>query len=313
MKDTKIQWHPGFVSAMSLEFRDDREFLEFQKEYNLNTKPLEIDLLVIKKNADAKISNEIGNIFRGHNIMEYKSPDDRLDIDAFYKAGAYASLYKAYGERLDERKADDITVSLVRESRPEGLFQYFGEHGYRLSSPFKGIYYVSGNVLFPTQVIVTKEIDGEAHTWLKSLSANVEEETAFRLLRQIKNLSGQRERELADSVLGIMLQADASAIANWKGDGNMYKAVMEFLEPQLQIRNEKIKEEARKEAFQEARKEVIQEMVNILKESGLGNADTIEFVMEKYGLSETESKSFSLLILTNKVVSQSLQFIGGSG
>ena len=83
----------------------------------------------------------------------------------------------------------------------------------------------------------------------------------------------------------------------------MYKAVMEFLEPQLQIRNEKIKEEARKEAFQEARKE----------ESGLGNADTIEFVMEKYGLSETESKSFSLLILTNKVVSQSLQFIGGSG
>ena len=110
-----------------------------------------------------------------------------------------------------------------------------------------------------------------------------------------------------------MLQADASAIANWKGDGNMYEAVMEFLEPQLQIRDEKIKEEARKEAFQEARKEVIQEMVNILKESGLGNADTIEFVMEKYGLSETESKSFSLLILTNKVVSQSLQFIGGSG
>ena len=214
MKDTKIQWHPGFVSAMSLEFRDDREFLEFQKEYNLNTKPLEIDLLVIKKNADAKISNEIGNIFRGHNIMEYKSPDDRLDIDAFYKAGAYASLYKAYGERLNERKAVAITVSLVRESKPEGLFQYFREHGYRLSSPFKGIYYVSGNVLFPTQVIVTKEIDGEAHTWLKSLSANVEEETAFRLLRQIKNLSGQRERELADSVLGVMLQANASAIAN---------------------------------------------------------------------------------------------------
>lgn len=165
MKNTKIQWHPGFVSAMGLEFRYDREFLEFQKEYNLNTKPLEIDLLVIKKNADAENSNEIGSIFRGHNIMEYKSSDDRL------------------------------------------------------SSPFKGIYYVSGNVLFPTQVIVTKEIDGEAHTWLKSLSANVEEETAFRLLRQIKNLSGQRERELADTVFGVMLQANASAIANWKGDG----------------------------------------------------------------------------------------------
>ncbi len=286
MKDTKIQWHPGFVSAMSLEFRDDREFLEFQKEYNLNTKPLEIDLLVIKKNAGAKISNEIGSIFRGHNIMEYKSPDDRLDIDAFYKAGAYASLYKAYGEKLDERKADDITVSLVRESRPEGLFQYFREHGYRLSSPFKGIYYVSGNVLFPTQVIVTKEIDGEAHTWLKSLSANVEEETAFRLLRHIKNLSGQRERELADSVLGVMLQANASAIANWKGDGNMYEAVMKFLEPQLQIRDEKIRKETRKEVTEET----IQGTIDILRELGLGNSDIINLIIKKFELSETEAE-----------------------
>ena len=290
MKDTKIQWHPGFVSAMSLEFRDDREFLEFQKEYNLNTKPLEIDLLVIKKNADAKISNEIGNIFRGHNIMEYKSPDDRLDIDAFYKAGAYASLYKAYGERLDERKADDITVSLVRESKPEGLFQYFGEHGYRLSSPFKGIYYVSGNVLFLTQVIVTKEIDGEAHTWLKSLSANVEEETAFRLLRQIKNLSGQRERELADSVLGVMLQANASAIANWKGDGNMYEAVMEFLEPQLQIRDEKIRKETREQTRKEITEETIQGTIDILRELGLGNSDIINLIIKKFKLSETEAE-----------------------
>lgn len=33
MKETKIQWHPGFVAAMNLEF---------------STKPLEVDLLIIK-------------------------------------------------------------------------------------------------------------------------------------------------------------------------------------------------------------------------------------------------------------------------
>ena len=31
------------------------------------------------------------------------------------QAGAYASLYKAYGETVDERTADDITVSIVRD------------------------------------------------------------------------------------------------------------------------------------------------------------------------------------------------------
>ena len=42
--------------------------------------------------------------------MEYKSPKDHLDIDAFYKALAYAGLYKAYGKAADERKEDDVTV-----------------------------------------------------------------------------------------------------------------------------------------------------------------------------------------------------------
>lgn len=57
MKETKIQWHPGFVAAMNLEFRQNRDDLVFEKEHNLNTKPLEIDLLIIKKDASAHIVN----------------------------------------------------------------------------------------------------------------------------------------------------------------------------------------------------------------------------------------------------------------
>ncbi|MCM1257229.1 MAG: hypothetical protein NC307_05195 [Roseburia sp.] len=90
MKETRVQWHPGFIAAMNLELTQDKEGLFFEKEYNLNTKPLEIDLLIIKKESLMDISNEIGKIFRGNNILEYKSPEDHLDIDVFYKATAYA-------------------------------------------------------------------------------------------------------------------------------------------------------------------------------------------------------------------------------
>ena len=135
MNDTKVQWHPGFVAAMNLELARNRADLIFEKEYNLNTKPLEIDLLVIKKNASVNIANEIGKLFRGHNIMEYKSPEDHLDIDDFYKTGAYASLYKSYGKTVDEIKADDITVTIMREARPDGLFRYLEEHRYTISNP----------------------------------------------------------------------------------------------------------------------------------------------------------------------------------
>lgn len=49
MEYSKIQWHPGFVAAMDLELSENRDDLIYEKEYNLNTKPLEIDLLIIKK------------------------------------------------------------------------------------------------------------------------------------------------------------------------------------------------------------------------------------------------------------------------
>ena len=192
MKEIKVQWHPGFVAAMDLELSANRGDLVYEKEYNLNTKPLEIDLLVIKKESHVQISNEIGRIFRGHNIMEYKSPDDHLDVDTFYKAGAYASLYKSYGKTVDERKAEDITVSMVREVRPRGLFKYLKEHGIEIGNPYHGIYYVLDGVLFPTQIIVTGELDGQNHTWLKALSDKLKKEEMKNLLDRIDALTVQR-------------------------------------------------------------------------------------------------------------------------
>ncbi len=58
MEYKKIQWHPGFVAAMDLEFTANRKDLIFEKEYNLNTKPLEIDLLVIKKDASVHTTSD---------------------------------------------------------------------------------------------------------------------------------------------------------------------------------------------------------------------------------------------------------------
>ena len=68
MKDTKIQWHPGFVAAMNLEFAKDRKNLIFEKEYNLNTKPLEIDLLVIKKKPPSALKTKL-EPFSGVTIL----------------------------------------------------------------------------------------------------------------------------------------------------------------------------------------------------------------------------------------------------
>ena len=38
-------------------------------------------------------------------------------------------MCKSYGDTVDERRADDITVFIIREAKPEGLFRYFVDHG----------------------------------------------------------------------------------------------------------------------------------------------------------------------------------------
>ena len=293
MQDKKIQWHPGFVAAMNLEFAEDRSGLIFEKEYNLNTKPLEIDLLIIKKEAGVKLVNEIGSLFRGHNIMEYKSPEDGLDIDAFYKAGAYAGLYKSYGETTDAIKADDVTVSLVRERKPQGLFRYFTEHHYTVSNPYRGIYYVEGNVLFPTQIIVTGELDEALHVWLGALSERMEKQGMVRLLESVLRLSGKADKEFADSVLEVSVGANRNVIEELMGGDNMCQALMEIMEPQLLLKENQWREEGRKEGTKEPRKERrIQGTVDTLRDFGHEDAQIKEEIMKKYTLSEEEAEAY---------------------
>ena len=109
-KELKTQWHPAFVSAMKLELIEDADYLDYTTEYNLNTKPLEIDLLIVKKEKDVEIRNEIGKIFCKHNIIEYKSPDDSMNLNTYMKVIAYACLYKAYEEHVDDIKLEEITI-----------------------------------------------------------------------------------------------------------------------------------------------------------------------------------------------------------
>ena len=304
MKDTKVQWHPGFVAAMNLELAKNRNDLIFVKEYNLNTKPLEVDLLVIKKDKCVATDNEIGAIFRGHNILEYKSPQDHLDIDTFYKVGAYASLYKSYGETVDSIKADDITVSLVRDAKPVELFRYFEKHQYTITTPYRGVYYIEGMVLFPTQIIVTKELERDTHIWLKVLSDRIEKRDMEELLNRISRLTEQGDRELADSVLEVSAQVNREVLEELKGDDNVSEALLEIfmpivepliearIEPLIEARMEPLietrVEEGKKQGKKEGKKEGIQGTVDVLRDLGHGDIEISEIIQKKYGLTNEE-------------------------
>lgn len=261
MEKVKTQWHPAFCSAMELILERDMEHLEFMREYNLSRKPLEVDLLVIKKPAGYEVTDPIGRIFREHNLFEYKSPDDEVNIDTFYKVNAYAALYKASSGTVDGIKAGNVTISLIREAKPGKLFKNLVKEGFLVSNPYKGIYYVGGKSYFSTQVIVSRELSGEQYVWLQALTRALDEQTAKKLVLCARDYSTQGEKELISSVLTVSTQANDGLFAKMKEDSDMYEALQGLFADEI---NQRIAN-ADMNARQEEKQSGLRDLVIILK------------------------------------------------
>jgi hypothetical protein len=202
----EIDWHPAFFAAIQLDLDEYRDVLEFTPEHQLTDRPLRIDVVIIKKAPGAVIRKGIAEIFKTHNIVEYKSPAVSLSVKDFYKVYAYACLYVSQG------KADiqDVTLTFVVTKRPEKLLKHLREvKKCSAKKTHNGIYVVGGDML-PIQIIVTKELSEEESEWIKNLRPEVGQAAAETILEDAQ----QRENQfpLVKAYLGIFMRVNADAV-----------------------------------------------------------------------------------------------------
>lgn len=250
-KEHVIQWHPAFFAAIQLILQNETAHLEFEAEHTLNTKPLLIDVLVVKKPSDEVLKSVFGRIFKGHNIIEYKSPQDQLGIDAYMKAYAYACLYKVSGEYEDAIKLEDVTLTLVRDSKPEKLLAYLREHDYRITNPYPGIYYVEQKGMFPTQIVVGKELQDEELVWLKAMAPNAGEKTLTSFMQMAANELNQGLKNLMESVLEVVFAVNQNEVTELKGGDNMCEALREIMKDEIEEELNKAKKQSIEEGFKQ--------------------------------------------------------------
>ena len=81
----KNHWHPAFCGATEWEFKQNKADLTFNTEKQISKEPLRMDLLIVKKQSGKVIKNDIGKIFRQHNVIEFKATGDSLNFDDYYK------------------------------------------------------------------------------------------------------------------------------------------------------------------------------------------------------------------------------------
>lgn len=215
--------------------------LEFKREYNLSKKPLQMDLLIIEKRKNVQIQNEIGRIFRRHNV----------------------NLYKGLGEKVDQIPLEELTISLFRAIVPKQLFNKLAGYGYAIEMQVSGIYYVQG-LAIPAQIIVTSELELQNHESLKVLSKSAEKEDIQKFTEMAKNFKEPGDKEKADAVLQVSVVANKEKYDEVRRSTGMCEALRELMKDEIEEELKKNRDQAIKEGRAEgenlAKKEMAYEL-----------------------------------------------------
>jgi len=200
-----IHWHPAFVEALQKELEAYKDALEFYPEFQLTTEPLRIDCVVVKKKKNVDIKKNIAAIFRTWNLLEYKSPDDFVSVDDFYKVYGYACLYAS----LEKVPITDITITFIESHYPEKLLDHLKNvRGYTVEETGDGIYNISGDIL-PIQIIDNRRLSVEENQWLKNLSNRLGVSELSRMYIEISRIG--KAAQIA-AYLDVIMRANAGTL-----------------------------------------------------------------------------------------------------
>ena len=267
MEKTKLQWHPAFGAALRITLQDEMQYLEMHEEHLLSKKPLQIDVLIIKKLRDVQIKKTIGRIFRKHNIIEYKSPDDSLSVNDFYKVYGYACIYQSNTDRIKEIDPEDMTLTFVCSHYPREFLKHLERvRGMRTEYQGGGIYYLRGDPI-PMQLLITPRMSDEENYWIQSMRTDLRAGEEIRKL--MREYEKHRKSKDYTAVMNLITRA------NWEQ--------MEVEKMMCDALNELFAEEL-KEADNKGRTEGRREMIFAFLKAG---AD-IKMIKKASGLNEEE-------------------------
>ena len=142
-----------------------------------------MDTLVIKKQKDVQIKKNIGRIFRGNNIFEYKSESDSFSIWDYNKILGIAYLYSSF----EKIPLTDITVSIALTIFPIILMKFLkNERGLSVINFEDGIFHIDGDVV-PIQILARKKLSPDNNLFLRNLHSNLSAKDMFFVLQSYKD------------------------------------------------------------------------------------------------------------------------------
>ena len=255
-----IQWHPAFQTSIQIEFEAEAEKLTFEPEHLLSKKPMQMDELIIKVAKNEVIHKNISRIFREYNIIEYKSPDDNLTINDFYKVYGYCCFYQSDTERICAIPPEELTITFICNHFPRKMVNHLKDFRGLDTVPIEaGIYYITGDA-FPIQLLVTKELNPKENLWLQSLRNDVTRIEEIEPL--LKEYAAKRSSKLYQAAMNVITRANLDAVKEVKA--NMCEALKELMAEEFQEQEEQITERVTKQVTEQVSEQMTEQFVRSL-------------------------------------------------
>ena len=238
----KIFWHAPFFEGLQLELYQYKDYLTFEDEHQLSKEALIVDVLVIKKEKGIKIDKDIGRIFRGHNLVEFKSETDSLSIRDFNKVIGYAYIYSSF----TDVPLSDITVTFALTIYPEALEKYLeNEFQQKIEDMGNGIYYIN-NGHFPIQILESKKLSKE-NLFLRSLRSNLTVEDAVSVVQEYGKLKdAEKKNAYLDGLIKANFDTFREAMKMGEAAKELFLEAAEEYGWREKFENERAKEIAKK-------------------------------------------------------------------
>ena len=218
----RVNWHEAASCAFQIELKNYSQILEYISEYPLGKNSYRIDLLVIKKLTDERISKNIARIFKTLNLLEIKGIGSSINIDSYYKTIGYAGLLIAQMGKSDSSSRGyqysslDVSLTLLSCHYPRKLMNHLKqERKLPVAKISNGVYYINKET-FHIQIIVTKELSSEDNLYLYCLTDNLQDTTLANRLADDCNLHQEQ-----DIYIKYLHQISTANFKKMKGDTTM--------------------------------------------------------------------------------------------
>ena len=192
------------------------------------------DFIIIVDDEQIDLGLQIFSFFRKHDILEFKSPDDSLNMFTLWKGVGYATFYlNDMKEKGEDISMSEITLSFFREAKPVKLFSELGECVEE--GPAKGIYYIKNwEANIPIQIVVTGELEGEEYAGFRAISKKPKEEDVVGFMKKHGN-----DKEIASFVRAFadgVSRVDSDLMEEIKGRyPEMGKTLMQIMQPEINV------------------------------------------------------------------------------